>query len=66
VIRTVSLEVVVLDASVMLDSLITHRAANPIRLRLRHNVVHGPHVFDAEVLAGMLARNYPDVLGLEP
>jgi hypothetical protein len=43
VIRTASPEVVVLDASAMVDLLTGRSAAGPIRLRLRDTAIHVPH-----------------------
>jgi len=59
VIRTDSPEVVVLDASAMVDLLTGRSAASPIRLRLRNTAIHVPAHFDAEVLSalGRLSRS---------
>jgi hypothetical protein len=58
VIPMARLEVVVFGASSMVDLLTTRNAASPIWLRLRHNAIHVPAHFDAEVLSalGWLSR----------
>jgi predicted nucleic acid-binding protein len=58
VIRTASPEVVVLDASAMVDLLTGRSGANPIRLRLRDTAIQVPAHFDAEVVSalGRLSR----------
>lgn len=52
-IQTAPPEVVVLDASAMVDLLTDQSGAEPIRLRLRHTAVHVPAHFDAEVLSAV-------------
>jgi predicted nucleic acid-binding protein len=59
VIRTASPEVVVLDASAMVDLLTGRSAASPIRLRLRDTAIHVAAHFNAEVVSalGRLSRS---------
>jgi predicted nucleic acid-binding protein len=70
VIPTPPPEVVVLDASAMIDLLVGPSSAGPIRIRLRDTAVHVPAHFDAEVLSalGRLGRarqlSNEDVSGL--
>ena len=53
-IQTTPPEVVVLDASAMVDLLTDQSGTEPIRLRLRHTAVHVPAHFDAEVLSAVV------------
>jgi predicted nucleic acid-binding protein len=59
VIRTASPEVVVLDASAMVDLPTGRSAASPIRLRLRDTAIYVPTHFNAEVVSalGRLSRS---------
>jgi predicted nucleic acid-binding protein len=51
--RSAPIEVVVLDASAMVDLLVGQSIAEAIGARLRHKVIHVPGHFDAEVLSAL-------------